>query len=113
MIGQGDSCMQKIPLTLAEPDMVLGRDIYRDDNPGGPPICGRGMKLTGALIERLKKMGVQSITVEGSPLGTAGLKSPEEILQALDERFRKVEGDPLTIRLKNIYRQFYAKAHGE
>lgn len=105
--------MQKIPLTMAEPDMVLGRDIYRDDNPGGPPICGRGMKLTGALIERLKKMGVQSITVEGNPVGMSGSKSPEEILKSLDERFRKVEGDPLATRLKNVYRQFYAKTYGE
>jgi hypothetical protein len=105
--------MQKIPLTLAEPDMVLARDIYRDDNPGGPTICGKGLKLTGSLIERLRKMGVQSITVEGNPLGTSGVKSLEEMLQALDKRFRKVEEDSLTSRLKNIYRQFYGKAHGE
>lgn len=105
--------MQKIPLTLAEPDMVLGRDIYRDDNPGGPVICGKGLKLTGSLIERLKKMGVQSITVEGNPLGMDGVKSPEEILCALEKRFRKVGDDPLSTRLKNVYRQFYAKTHGE
>jgi hypothetical protein len=105
--------MQKIPLTMATPDMVLGRDIYRDDSASGPPICGRGIQLTSSLIERLKKMGVQSITVEGTPLPMAGDRSPEEILQALDERFRKVEGDPLTARLKNIYRQYYGKTSGE
>jgi len=105
--------MQKIPLTTATPDMVLGRDIFRDDNASGPPICGRGIKLTSSLIDRLKRMGVQSITVEGNPIRMAGDRSPEEILQALDERFRKVEGDPLTVRLKNVYRQFYAKIPGE
>ena len=105
--------MRKIPLTSAEPDMVLGRDIYRDDNPGGPPICGKGIRLTASLIERLKKMGVQSITVEGNPLGEAGAMSADELLLALDERFRNAEGDPLTIRLKNIYRQYYAKTYGE
>ena len=105
--------MQKIPLSLAAPDMVLARDIYRDDNPNGPTICGKGVQLTGSLIERLKKMGVQSITVEGNPLGTAGVMSRDEIMQALDKRFRKVDADPLTTRLKNVYRQFYAKTHGE
>ena len=105
--------MQKIPLTSAAPDMVLGRDIFRDENASGPPICGRGIKLTSSLIERLKRMGVQSITVEGNPLPMAGDRSLEEVLQALDERFRKVEGDPLTARLKNIYRQFYGKTPGE
>ena len=105
--------MQKIPLTMATPDMVLGRDIFRDDNASGPPICGRGIKLTSSLIDRLKRMGVQSITVEGNPIRMAGDRSPEEILKALDERFRKVEDDPLTARLKNVYRQFYAKIPGE
>ncbi|HTY20322.1 MAG TPA: hypothetical protein VMC44_01670 [Geobacteraceae bacterium] len=105
--------MQKLPLTMAAPDMVLGRDIYRDDNPGGPPICGRGMRLTVTLIERLKKMGVQSITVEGNPTGISGSKNREETMKALDERFRKVEGDPLTVKLKNIYLQYYAKTYGE
>jgi hypothetical protein len=105
--------MQKIPLTMAIPDMVLGRDILRDDNASGPPICGRGIKLTSSLIDRLKRMGVQSITVEGNPISMAGDRSHEEILKALDERFRKVEGDPLTVRLKNVYRQFYGKNSGE
>jgi len=93
--------------------MVLGKDIYRDDNSDGPPICGKGIKLTSSLIERLKRMGVQSITVEGGPTAQSGGKSPAEILSALDERFRKAEGDPLTAKLKNIYRQYYIKSYGE
>lgn len=101
--------MRKIPLSLAAPDMVLGRDIYREDNPNGLPICGRGMKLTDSLIERLKRLGVPSIIVEGNPDGMDGARSREEMLQALDLRFKKVEGDAISDRLKNIYRQFYAK----
>jgi hypothetical protein len=104
--------MQKIPLTSAEPDMVLGRDIHRDDNPGGPPICGRGVKLTAPLIERLKRMDVQSVIVEGGPPGFSGVQNLDEAFSALDKRFCKVEGDPLTSRLKNIYRQYYAKSFG-
>ena len=104
--------MQKIPLAGAFPDMILGRDIHREDSPGGPPICGKGVKLTASLIERLKKMGVQSITVEGNNVDMPGAKSPQEILNALDERFSKVEGDQLSIKLKNIYRQYYEKKCG-
>jgi hypothetical protein len=104
--------MQKIPLTSAEPDMVLGRDIFREDNPGGPPICGRGMKLTAPLIERLKNMGVQSVMVEGGPPGGSGVQSPEEAFSALERRFHKAGDDPLTSRLKNVYRQYYAKNFG-
>jgi hypothetical protein len=104
--------MQKIPLALAEAKMVLARDIFRDDNAGGPPICGKGIALTEALIERLKRMGVQAIIVEGHPVRMNGDKNPEEILFALDRRFKKVADDPLTGKLKNIYRQYYVKSSG-
>jgi len=98
--------MQKIPLLLAEPDMVLARDIFRDGNANGPPICGRGVTLTDALIERLK-------TVEGHPVRMDGDRSPEEILLALDKRFKKFENDPLTNKLKQIYRVHYMKSFGD
>ncbi len=101
--------MQKIPLAMAEAEMVLARDIFRDDN-GGPPICGKGITLTDSLIERLKRMGVQTIVVEGHPVRMTGDKNPEDILAALDFRFRKVENDPLTGKLKRVYRQYLVKA---
>ena len=105
--------MQKIPLLLAEPDMVLARDIFRDDNANGPPICGRGVTLTDALIDRLKRMEVQTITVEGHPVRMDGDRTEEEILLALDKRFEKVEDDPLTNKLKKIYREHYMKSFGD
>jgi hypothetical protein len=104
--------MQKIPMALAEAEMVLARDIFRDDSSGGPPICGKGITLTESLIERLKKMGVKTIIVEGHPVRMNGDKNPEEILLALDRRFKKVADDPLTCCLKNIYRKYYVKSSG-
>lgn len=105
--------MQKIPLALAEADMVLARDILRDENAGGPPICGKGITLTDSLIERLKRMGVQTIAVEGHPVRMDGDRTEEEILLALDKRFEKVEDDPLTNKLKKIYRAHYMKSFGD
>ncbi len=97
--------MQRIPLALAEEKMVLARDVFRDGRGTGPPICGKGMALTELLIERLKRLGVEAVVVDGHPLRMEGDRSPEEILAALDRRFKKAEGDPLTARLKLIYRQ--------
>ena len=102
--------MQKLPPALAEAEMVLARDIFRDDNAGGPPICGKGISLTDPLIERLKRMGVQTIVVEGHPVRMTGDKNPEDILEDLDFRFRKAENDPLTGKLKKVYRQYLTKA---
>ncbi len=105
--------MQRIPIMLALPGMVLAREICRQDGACGPPICGKGMTLTLSFIERLKKMGVQTITVEGNPVQVEGGRTPEDLLRDLDRRFRKVAADPLTGKLKEIYRELYTKASGE
>ncbi len=105
--------MQRIPIMLALPGMVLARDICRSDAAGGPPICGKGVELTVTLIERLRRMGVQTITVEGHPVQMEGDKTTEELMDDLDRRFRRVEEDPLTGKLKEIYRAHIAKASGE
>ncbi len=96
--------MQKIPMALAIPGMVLAQDIKNVDNPDGPPLCGKGVALTEALIERLKKMDIQSLTVEGHPVKTGGEKTLDEELASLDRRFKKVSDDPLMKHLKEIYR---------
>ena len=96
--------MQNIPLSLAAPGMVLAKEIKADDNPASPPICGKGVSLTGPLISRLTQMGVQSVTVEGHPVKLEGEASLEEMLAVLDKRFAKVQADPLMMKLKEIYR---------
>jgi hypothetical protein len=105
--------MQKIPLVQAWSGMVLARDIIRADNPNGPPICGKGVTLTDSLIERLKRMEITTVTVEGRPVFVEGDKSPEEILECFDKRFKKVADDPLTGKLKKVYRNYLVKSLGE
>jgi hypothetical protein len=105
--------MQTIPFSLATAGMQLARDIKNPDSPDGPPICGKGVILTEALISRLQQKGVQAITVEGRPVKMEGDKSLEELLQLLDQRFRRVVQDPLMMRLKEIYRQHLIRSLGE
>jgi hypothetical protein len=54
------------------------------------------------LIERLRKLGVQAITVEGHPVTEAGEKTLEGELADIEERFGPRTGDPLLMRLKEI-----------
>jgi len=91
--------MQAIPLTLATSGMTLARDILRED---GIILCGKGTVLSEALIERLKRLGVQTITVEGHPIAEEGEKTLEGELADLEERFRPRTGDPLLMRVKEI-----------
>ncbi len=105
--------MQKIPFSLAQPGMILARDVIRADKPNGPPICGKGLVLTESLIERLANLEVQSITVHGNPLGIDGVKTLEEDLESLERRFRLVSDDPLAEKLKNVYRDYLVRTSGD
>ncbi len=97
--------MQKIPLSLAEPGMVLAKEVRKEDNDVSSPICGKGIVLTESLLSRLEKMGIQALVVEGHPVRMEGDNTLDELLKALDKRFSKVMDDPLMIKLKDIYRE--------
>lgn len=105
--------MQNIPLALAEPDMVLAKELKREENPDGPPICGKGVVLTDSLIARLESMGVQTVTVAGRPVRMDGDQTLEEMLDALDKRFRRVENDPLMMKVKEVHVRLIEKSMGE
>ncbi len=105
--------MQRIPFTLVRPGMVLAKEIYRNEASGGPPICGKGVVLSESLIERLRSLDIQAVTVQGHPVVIEGEMTLEEQLQNLDRRFRRHAADPLTLKLKEIYRHYLTEAMGE
>jgi hypothetical protein len=96
--------VQNIPILLAASGMVTAKEVMRPDNPEGFPVCGKGTTLSESLVERLKSMGVQSITVEGHPVEMEGEVSTAEKLAALDKRFRKISGDPVMAMVKEKFR---------
>lgn len=105
--------MQKIPISLAEAEMVLGRDVFKNDSPAGIPICGKGTVLTTPLIMRLQNMGVQSIYVEGHPVHQEGDKSLDEQLVDLEKRFAKTVTNRLNMTLLEIYRRHLTASMGD
>jgi hypothetical protein len=104
--------MQKIPISLAKPGMVLAREVRKDDDDVSPPICGKGITLSEAFIARLEKIGIQAVTVEGGPVSMEGDKTPDEMLALLDRRFSRVMDDPLMAGLKDIYRDIIMRPTG-
>lgn len=105
--------MQSIPIILATPEMVLAREVRRNDNPTAPPVCGSGVVLTESLIERLKTMGIKTLSVEGHPVALEGEKGLDEYLLDLDRRFSKVSDDPLMMKLKEMHRKKLLESWGE
>ncbi len=105
--------MQRIPINLAQSGMVLAKDVVRAENPNGPAICGKGVQLTDSLIERLRNMGIQSITVQGHPVWMDGDKTLDELLVDLERRFSRVADDPYSGMLKEIYKGYLTRSMGE
>ncbi|MGQ9499390.1 MAG: hypothetical protein ACUVQ6_03350 [Dissulfurimicrobium sp.] len=91
--------MQRIPLTLAVPKMVLAKAIKTED---GKVLCGSGVELTAELINRLSKSGVHMVVVKGHPVQMPNEKPLVEMIKELEERFSKVKDDPILRALMRL-----------
>jgi hypothetical protein len=95
--------MQKILLKQATAGMKLAKPV---ENDRGMILCGAGTELTEDTIDRLVRMEVKRITVEGHPVDTGQeQKSLDQLLKELDGRFQKVADDPLMRKIKNMISQ--------
>lgn len=105
--------MQKIPLMLAKTGMTLARDVFRNDNQNGIPICGKDTVLSDALIARLEHLDIQSVYVEGHPVWEEGDRSLDDLLRDLERRFERTLEQPLNRKLYEVYRAHMIKSMGD
>lgn len=85
--------MQKVPIELVKPGMVLARPITND---AGMALCAEGTELSENIIERLMRMNVSHVTLKGHPVDFGGeTKTKEQRAEELKTRFSRVQGDPL------------------
>lgn len=98
---------------LAKAGMVLAKDVFRNDSPSGIPICGKDTLLTDNLLTRLDHLDVKSIYVQGHPVWIDGDRSLDDLLESLDQRFKKVRQDPLTSKLYDIYVEYLKRSMGD
>ena len=75
-----------------EPGMVLARDVI---DAGGRVLLKAGEELDPSSLAWLERFDVASVFVKGGD-EPAFRQAPEEI----EERFRRVKGDPLMERIK-------------
>lgn len=95
--------MQTIPITLAKPGMILDQAVMPPNKPEGVPVFGAGKELTGPIIERLKTLGIQSITVSGHPLQLPGDETLEQAQEKLAARFVAVRDDPYMMKIHDLF----------
>jgi hypothetical protein len=92
--------LQEILSLQAKEEMVLAKDVM---TPDGRVLCGKGTSLTAAIIDRILKMDISHITVEGHPVEMVGEKSIEEEIAQIEKRFSRVNHiQPLQYMKKRI-----------
>ena len=101
--------MQKILTAQASAGMVLAKDVLTGE---GRVLCGKGTVLDQGLIDRLTRMEISHITVEGHPVVIEGEKTLEQELLDLDARFAKVTKIPPLMYLKKRLREKLIASRG-
>jgi hypothetical protein len=94
--------MQKVPIELVKPGMVLATTVCNDS---GMALCGEGTELTDTIIERLKRMNVTHLVLKGRPVDMGEGKTTAEKLEELEARFVQVRGDQIMERVLEAARE--------
>lgn len=99
--------MQKIPLTLAKPGMILAKPVTRPD---GIAVAAAGSELSQGILDRFDTMGVTHVVVEGEPVkldGQPGGTSYDKRLERLDYLFRKFPDDKWMGQIKRLVDRYF------
>ena len=99
--------MQRIPVTEAQAGMILAKPVQRDN---GMTILGKGTELSQSVIDRLTRMDIAHVVVQGHPLaqdGDQGSGSYEHMLSRLDHLFRGHEDDEWMQEVKTFLSGFF------
>ena len=102
--------MQQILSAQAKEGMVLAKDVM---TPEDRVLCGKGTVLTESLLDRLEKMDIVHITVEGHPVEIPGEKSLKEELRDIEARFSKVKKVPPLMYIKKRIMQKMIESRGK
>ncbi len=99
--------MQRIPLKLSEPGMIVNAAVERED---GMVLVGPGITLTEPIIGRLLSAGVTHIEVKGCPFPHLREESPVyRVPKRLDHLFRNFRENQFMWTLRNMIEQHFSE----
>lgn len=101
--------MQQILSAQAKEGMVLAKDVMTSE---GRVLCGKGTPLTAGLLDRLEKMDIMHVTVDGHPVEVPGERTLKQELEAAEERFSHVTKIPPLMYLKKRIMQKLVESRG-
>jgi len=82
-------------------------------NERGMVILNTGTKLSASTIDKLRRMGVKEVVVEGDDPNAPPPKTLDELLEEMDERFEGLENNRMMMAIKNIAREHLVEKMGD
>ena len=99
--------MKRVVIEELSPGMILAKPVT---NANGLPIVAVGTTLDGFIIERLQRLELASVYVEGNQEDSNG-KSLTELEAELELRFRRVAQDPVQQMILRTLRTHLRATH--
>lgn len=90
--------MRKVSLDAAAEGMILAKPVTRDN---GMVLVAAGTAVTAALLDRLRRMGIDRIVVEGDEPGAPVVDTAARLTR-LDHLFRGFGEDSFMMKLKTM-----------
>lgn len=102
--------MRQIVLDDAKPGDEVAQPVK---NERGMVILPKGAKLSLPMIDKLRRLGVRELVVEGDDPNAPPPKTLNDLLKELDIRFEGLEQNPLMMGIKNTARDHLMQHKGK
>lgn len=99
--------MKRVVIEELLPGMILAKAVT---NANGLPVVAAGTTLDSFMIDRLQRLGLTSVYVEGDA-EDAGGKTLTELEAELELRFRRVAQDPVQQMILRTLRKHLHATH--
>ena len=94
--------MQRIPLTQVEPGMILAEAV---NYPTGMILAGVGVTLSDTMIERIHKLGVATLVIEGDAENNCD--ELQSVISRLPLLFQRHRNNAFMMTLHNMLRKYF------
>jgi hypothetical protein len=89
--------MSYVPINEIQPGTPLAEPLL---NTEGSLILNRGTLLTESILNRLRRIGIETLSISTDPHTLE--KENQELLNAVEERFKGMENNPFLQELKRL-----------
>lgn len=101
--------MRQIALEEAKPGDEVAQPVK---NERGMIILPKGAKLSVGMLDKLRRMGVRELIVEGDDPNAPPPKTMNQLLEELELRFEGLDHEPLMMVIKKKAREHLLQQKG-